>query len=122
MTKPTTALVVDDHPTNRRLAVALLKSIGWQTLDAESGEVALVLAAEHPFRLVLLDISMPGLSGEETCTLLRAMPQGAVMHIVAYTAHAFPEDLEHLLANGFDDILIKPISLRRLEELTAGLG
>ena len=43
------------------------------------------------------------------------------MHIVAYTAHAFPEDLERLLAAGFDDVLVKPISRQRLEELTEKL-
>ena len=117
-----TALVVDDHPTNRRIAVALLRSAGWQTLEADSGETALLLAASHRFRLVLLDISMPGLSGEETCPLLRATPHGADMHIVAYTAHAFPEDLERMLANGFDDTLVKPISRQRIDEITARLA
>ncbi len=117
-----TALVVDDHPTNRLIASALLRSVGWQATEAESGEAALALAASQPFRLVLLDISMPGLSGEETCARLRATPQGAAMHIVAYTAHAFPEDRERLLANGFDDTLIKPISRQRIEELITHLG
>lgn len=122
MTNPPIALVVDDHPTNRLLATALLRSQGWQAVEAESGEAALDLAARQTFRLILLDISMPGLSGEETCSRLRAMPEGAAMHIVAYTAHAFPEDLERLLANGFDDILVKPISRQRIEALTNGLG
>lgn len=117
-----TALVVDDHPTNRLIASALLRSVGWQATEAESGEAALALAASQPFRLVLLDISMPGPSGEETCARLRATPQGAAMHIVAYTAHAFPEDRERLLANGFDDTLIKPISRQRIEELITHLG
>lgn len=117
-----TALVVDDHPTNRLIASALLRSVGWQATEAESGEAALALSGEHAFRLVLLDISMPGLSGEETCARLRATPQGAAMHIVAYTAHAFPEDRERLLANGFDDTLIKPISRQRIEELITHLG
>jgi CheY-like chemotaxis protein len=40
---------------------------------------------------------------------------------VAYTAHAFPEDRQRLLAEGFDDVLVKPISRQRLEELTANL-
>jgi len=121
-TTPRLALVVDDQPTNRLLASTLLKRWGWTVLEAESGEAALALSGEHAFRLVLLDISMPGLSGEETCARLRATPQGAAMHIVAYTAHAFPEDRERLLANGFDDTLIKPISRQRIEELITHLG
>jgi CheY-like chemotaxis protein len=43
------------------------------------------------------------------------------MYIIAYTAHAFPEDQQRLLATGFDDLLIKPISRQRLEELVANL-
>lgn len=121
MTEQRNALVVDDHPTNRLLASAMLKKLGWTVREAESGAAALALAAQYQFRLVLLDISMPGLSGEDTCSQLRSIEAGPRLHIVAYTAHAFPEDLERLLGAGFDDVLVKPISRQRLEELTAKL-
>ena len=121
MTEQRNALVVDDHPTNRLLASALLKKLGWTVMEAECGSTALALAAQHPFRLVLLDISMPGLSGEETCVRLRSTDADRPLHIVAYTAHAFPEDRERLIAAGFDDVLVKPISRQRLEEMTTNL-
>lgn len=121
MTEQTKALVVDDHPTNRLLATALLRKLGWSVLEAEDGTQALTLAAQHAFRLVLLDISMPGLSGEDTCARLRSTESGRALHIVAYTAHAFPEDHARLIAAGFDDVLVKPISRQRLEELLAKL-
>mgnify|MGYP000565413285 CR=1 FL=1 len=89
MTDPRHALVVDDHPTNRLLAAALLRKLGWTVFEAASGEAALALAAQQSFRLVLLDISMPGLSGEDTCARLRAAHSTPAIHIVAYTAHAF---------------------------------
>ena len=121
MTEERHALVVDDHPTNRLLATALLKRLGWIVSNAENGSMALDLAAQTHFRLVLLDISMPGLSGEETCARLRATPSGSALKIVAYTAHAFPEDRERLLASGFDDILVKPISIHALETISSNL-
>lgn len=121
-TTPRLALVVDDQPTNRLLASTLLKRWGWTVLEAESGEAALALSGEHAFRLVLLDISMPGLSGEETCARLRAIVLACRPHVVAYTAHAFQEDIDRLLAAGFDDTLIKPINRQRLEQIAAGLN
>ncbi|MEN9479805.1 MAG: hypothetical protein RLZZ298_1200 [Pseudomonadota bacterium] len=114
------ALVVDDHPTNRLLGRTLLGKMGWHVAEAESGELALELASKTAFSLILLDISMPGLSGEETCIRLRAMPNGATMRIIAYTAHAFPEERERFLAVGFDEILVKPINRQRLEEVIVG--
>jgi CheY-like chemotaxis protein len=121
MTEQRNALVVDDHPTNRLLASAILKKLGWAVMEAENGAAALALAAQYRFRLILLDISMPGLSGEDTCVQLRAAEANPPLHILAYTAHAFPEDRERLLAEGFDEVLVKPISRQRLEELTADL-
>lgn len=115
------ALVVDDHPTNRLLACALLKKYGWTAHEAACGESAIALAVDLAPRLILLDISMPGLSGESTCARLRALPNGSDMRILAYTAHAFPEERARFLAAGFDDILVKPISRERLAELIEGL-
>ncbi len=115
------ALIVDDHPTNRLLAGAMLRKLGWVTEEAESGEAALRLAGSCSFTLVLLDISMPGISGEETCGKLRQLPGGAELSIIAYTAHAFPEERERFLAAGFDEILVKPINRERLEALTRDL-
>lgn len=115
------ALVVDDHPTNRLLGRTLLGKMGWSAQEADSGELALELATKTPFSLILLDISMPGLSGEETCTRLRAMPNGAAIRIIAYTAHAFPEERERFLAVGFDEILVKPINRQRLEDVISGI-
>jgi CheY-like chemotaxis protein len=111
------ALVIDDHPTNRLLASAMLRKLGWTVHEAESGETGLQLADQLSFRLVLLDISMPGLSGEETCQQLRQRYTGRPLHILAYTAHAYPEDRERILAAGFDDMLVKPISRQRLEAM-----
>ncbi len=111
------ALVVDDHPTNRLLGRALLGKMGWNAVEADSGELAIDLANKTPFSLILLDISMPGQSGEENCTRQRAMPNGAAIRIIAYTAHAFPEERERFLAAGFDEILVKPINRQRLEDV-----
>jgi CheY-like chemotaxis protein len=111
------ALVVDDHLTNRLLASAMLRKLGWTVHEADSGEAGLQLAGRLSFRLVLLDISMPGLSGEETCQQLRQLDTDRQLHILAYTAHAYPEDRERILAAGFDDMLVKPISRQRLEAM-----
>ncbi len=115
------ALVVDDHQTNRLLAGAILRKLGWTVQEACDGETALAMVAAHDFRLILLDISMPGLSGEATCARLREGDPAHKLHIIAYTAHAFPEERERFLGVGFDEILVKPISKQQLETLIAHL-
>jgi len=109
------ALVVDDNATNRLLAKAMLGKLGWVVDEADSGDAAIKQAASKDYALILLDISMPGLSGEETCASLR-QNHPASMRIIAYTAHAFPEERARFLAAGFDDILVKPVNRQRLEE------
>lgn len=113
------ALVVDDHPTNRLLGRTLLGKMGWQTGEAESGAQALDIISKMQVSLILLDISMPGMSGEETCQRIRALPGGGDIRIIAYTAHAFPEERDRFIAAGFDEILVKPINRKRLEDLVA---
>lgn len=116
------ALVVDDVMLNRKLATAFFNRMGWQTAEADGGQAALDWLADHPpVDLLLLDISMPDLCGEEVCHLLRADPAWASLKIVAYTAHAGQPDIERFLASGFDAVLIKPISLQRMTEVVSGL-
>ncbi len=110
-------LVVDDSRINRLLAVAMLKREGWETVEVEDGQSALdMLAGDTRFRAVLLDISMPGMSGEAVCRALRADPRHADLPIVAYTAHAMNEELQRILSAGFDDILVKPINIATLRD------
>lgn len=108
-------LIVDDIPTNRHLVIAMLKRDGWEAEEVGSGQEALErLAGPDLYRVVLLDISMPGLNGEEVCRSLRATAHTAQLPLIAYTAHALPEEHQHYLAIGFDAVLVKPISVASL--------
>ncbi|WP_028536351.1 response regulator [Paludibacterium yongneupense] len=104
-------LVVDDQEINRKLPMAILKKYGVEVLDAEDGPTGLSLLQQYPdITHLLLDVSMPGMGGEEVCRILRARPLAPPLQIIAYTAHAFPSEKEQIMAAGFDELLIKPIS------------
>lgn len=117
------ALVVDDILVNRKLAVALLGKLGWQATDVDGGVAALDWLTQHPpVDLLLLDIGMPDIDGEELCRQLRANPSFAKMPIVAYTAHALSADIQRYLLNGFDAVLIKPVSLQGIRDVLTTLA
>lgn len=109
-------LVVDDQKINRTLPCILLRQAGCDVEEVESGEAALAALRAGPMDAVLLDISMPGLSGTEVCRRVRGDPALAGLFVVAYTAHALPEERVEILAAGFDEVLIKPINRQRLLE------
>lgn len=123
MTRSRNALVVDDHPVNRVLASRLLGKSGWTVAQAEDGAQALAWLAQNDADLVLLDISMPNMSGQDVCRRIRADGLGgADIRLIAYTAHAMPEEREQFLACGFDSILVKPISRDSLATALTALG
>lgn len=101
-------LLVEDNPINALLARALLSREGCEVEHAARGEDALSAATVGAFDLILMDMRMPGLSGEETARRLRA--QGVTTPIVALTANAFEDDRRACLAAGMDDFLVKPLS------------
>jgi CheY-like chemotaxis protein len=113
-------LIVDDHPVNRQLPGMLLRGTDWQCDTAASGEEALAKLNSAPFDVVLLDISMPDLSGDEVCRRIRADVRFKTLRVIAYTAHAMEEARNSILAAGFDGLLTKPISKQTLFEALAG--
>lgn len=107
-------LIVDDNGVNRKLAMVLFKKRGWQVVEADCGERALEALATDTFDYVLLDISMPGIDGREVCRRLRAAAYSRLQRVVAYTAHALESEKQEIMDAGFDDILIKPVTMERL--------
>jgi two-component system chemotaxis response regulator CheY len=103
-------LVVDDNAVNRKLAVALLKRRGMHVEEDDGGGVALEMLKAGQFDSVLLDISMPVMDGKEVCRILRSTPELAGLFVIAYTAHAMESERQSIMAAGFDDLLVKPIS------------
>lgn len=113
-------LVVDDNLLNRRLADAYLERMGWQVCECGDGESALAFLRQNqqqsaPIDAVLLDISMPGMSGMEVCQCIRKELGLKELAVIAYTAHAMQEETAEILQYGFDDILIKPITFSGLQ-------
>lgn len=104
-------LVVDDNMVNRKLASTMLKKQGWETAEVEGGQEALNRLKAEPFEAVLLDISMPGMNGEEVCRAIRADGDLQHLKVIAYTAHALESEKSRIMSAGFDDILIKPVSM-----------
>jgi CheY-like chemotaxis protein len=110
---PDRVLIVDDEPQVR----ALLRTALGKTYDvaeAESGEEALKAARAGDFRLVLLDVMMPGMSGHEVCHKLRTNPFTCHMTIVMLTARDREEDVVAGLQSGADDYIVKPFKVSEL--------
>lgn len=110
-------LIVDDNQLTGKLVSVFLKRLGWQPRLVSSGEEALELLARELVDMVLLDLRMPGMSGEKVCRCIRDDMGINHLSVVAFTAHSMPEEKARLLAAGFDDVLIKPISFEDVRRL-----
>lgn len=103
-------LVVDDHPMNRKLARAMLRAAGVESVAAVDGHDAIALWRQDArFDLLLMDWEMPGLHGGATTHAIRQLPGGHDVPVVALTAHALPEIFAQCLAHGIDGCLVKPL-------------
>lgn len=108
-------LIVDDHPVNRRLPALLLKQHGWVCASASNGKQAMTKLAATPFDVVLLDLSMPDVSGYELCHRIRTDDALKHLRVIAYTALSSNEDV--IRAAGFDALLSKPFTNEKLLSL-----
>lgn len=116
------ALIIDDNVINAELANAHLRRGGWQTRVVGSGIEGIGALDDAAYDLVLLDISMPGMSGIDVCRAIRARPDCRQPRVVAYTAHAMASERQALRDAGFDDILIKPVDRRTMAGMLERMG
>lgn len=108
MKRPAVA-VVEDNADNRLLLRAILGDL-YAVAEYESGAEALTaFDAGGPPDVVLMDISLPGMSGVEVLERMRADRRLSRVPVVALTAHAMAGDREAYLAAGFDEYVSKPI-------------
>lgn len=106
---PPVILVVDDDPAHRALIREWLKSADFRVEEAVDGLSAVeVFRTMHP-QIVLLDIVMPGMSGIETCTVLRNLPGGAQVPILMVVGNDDVDSITRSHEAGASDIMIKPI-------------
>ncbi len=109
-------LLVEDQEVNRTFVQRLLERQGCLITPAADGLMAVELLERQQFDLMLLDIQMPGMGGEEVLTRLRTREreQGGHLPTIALTAHALTGDREILLQEGFDGYVGKPVQMDQL--------
>lgn len=108
-TEHATILIVDNEERNLRLLDVLLRTDGYQTLSASSGEEALALATSAHPDLILLDLMMPGMDGFEVTQALKNTSATAAIPIVIISALDDVATQRRLLASGADEFIRKPV-------------
>ncbi len=104
-------LIVDDEPQIRRVLRMALLSQEFEVIEARSGEEGLEMFREHLPDLVLLDLSMSGIGGLETCRRIRT---GSEVPIIVLSVRSKEEEKVEALDAGADDYVTKPFGMKEL--------
>ncbi len=109
-------LLVEDNPVNLKFATVLLGKHGHHVVTAENGRESLEALEQGEFDLVLMDVQMPVMNGEEALRAIRAQEEGTSCHqkVIALTAHALRNERDRFLYEGFDGYLSKPVEQQEL--------
>ncbi len=118
--RPLRILLAEDNKINQIVLMDLLESKGHKAVLACTGLEVLRRLTEDAYDLVLMDVRMPEMDGEETVRRIRAGEAGDPrIPVVALTAYALAGDRERLLASGMDDYLPKPVNFETLDRVLA---
>jgi len=110
-------LVVDDNVDTAESMSMLLRASGHDVRTAYAGPTALEEAVAYQPNVVLLDIGLPGMSGYEVARRLRQHPKLKDVRLVAVTGYGLDSDIQLSQEAGFDAHMVKPIDLKKLNEL-----
>ncbi|MCB0336777.1 MAG: response regulator, partial [Bdellovibrionales bacterium] len=103
-------LLVEDNPVNQKLALHLLERKGYSVSVASDGQEAVDKVMEHGFDLILMDIEMPILGGLAATQLIRTLPNGGEVPIIALTAHSENSNQKTFKEAGLNGFVTKPIN------------
>jgi CheY-like chemotaxis protein len=107
-------LIVEDHADTRFLLRYLLEEWGYQVIEAEDGEDAILQAAAFAPDLILMDASLPRADGFNATRRIRKLDQIHTVPIVFLSGHVYPADRAAAFAAGCDDYLVKPLDIDQL--------
>jgi PAS domain S-box-containing protein len=106
-------LYIEDNPSNLQLVKEILDKIEGMTLQtARTGEMGLQIANTEQVDLILLDIHLPDMNGFEILERLKANPLTKEIPVIALSANAMPDDIQHALLQGFKNYITKPIDMK----------
>jgi CheY-like chemotaxis protein len=107
-------LYVEDNDDNIYMLKNRLTRAGFTVIIATDGAQGVAIAASEQPDLILMDLTLPNIDGEEATRRIKADPATRSIPVIALTANAMPEDREKALAAGCDDFDTKPVELPRL--------
>ncbi len=114
-------LLAEDNDLNWEIAEDLLSEAGFELERAENGKICVEKFEQSAIRfydVILMDIRMPVMNGYDAAVAIRALPrEDANLPIIAMTADAFSDDIQHCLDCGMNEHVAKPIDVNRLTQL-----
>ncbi len=112
------ALIIEDNPSQSQVFTKAMEQAGYQPHHIADGAEALAYLKTHQPALIVLDLHLPGLGGEEIARAIQALPHLAETRLILATADP---RLAETLQSISDLVLIKPVSYRQLRDLAARL-
>lgn len=113
-----TVLIVEDNPTNMKLASLLVRNAGYDVLCAVDAETGLTIARTDQPDLILMDVQLPAMDGLAATAVLKADSRTAAIPVIALSALAMKTDEENSRVAGCDAYIVKPL---RYQELYAAM-
>ncbi len=115
--QPLAILMAEDNRVNQKVMHGMLARYGYRADVAATGLEVLAAVAEHDYDVVLMDVQMPEMDGEEaTAHIRQELAEERQPYIIAMTANAFEDQRQQYLAAGMDDYISKPVDPTRLVE------
>src|SRR6202011_5532116 len=114
--QPLKVLVVDDFPDGRELLAEYLAFRGFVVHAACDGAEALTIARKVQPKIVLMDLSMPGIDGWQAARSLKNDPETQSMIVIAVTAHALKAETDSAREAGCDGVICKPFDITALAD------